>query len=70
MIPDALAKQLRQVAYNRVGAFFSNTERGPGRCAVCTAPTLVELCSQCAAQRASYGTGPRSVLEKKAPTLL
>ncbi|HVL83044.1 MAG TPA: phosphoribosyltransferase [Pseudonocardia sp.] len=57
MIPDALAKQLRQVAYNRVGAFFSNTERGPGRCAVCTAPTLVELCSQCAAQRASYGTG-------------
>lgn len=55
MISDEITKQLRDLLYTRVGAFFTNTSRGPGRCAVCTAPALADLCSGCALQRANYG---------------
>jgi len=57
MIPDEIAKQLRTRLYAQVGAFFTNTSRGPGRCGICTAPALADLCGGCAGQRTTYGTG-------------
>lgn len=55
MISDEVAQQVRALLYAKIGAFFTNTSRGPGRCAVCTAPTLADLCGGCAGQRATYG---------------
>ncbi len=55
MIADEIAKQLRGLLYTRGGAFFTNTSRGPGRCAVCTAPALADMCGGCTSQRAAHG---------------
>lgn len=56
MTPDHVATELQTLLRSRVGAFFSNTSREPGRCAVCTAPAVAGLCRICAAQRAAYGS--------------
>ncbi|MGH4008022.1 MAG: hypothetical protein ACRDTH_07660, partial [Pseudonocardiaceae bacterium] len=56
MTPAEIAAQIRARLHAKVGAVFTNTSRGPGRCAVCTAPASVELCGWCANQRASYGS--------------
>lgn len=55
MTPEQLAQQLRATLYSQVGAFFSNTQRRPGHCAVCTAPAPAALCSSCDRHRATYG---------------
>lgn len=57
MNPDELAAQARARLYAEVGAFFTNTSRDPGRCAVCTAPATAGMCGGCAGQRMTYGTG-------------
>ena len=56
MMPDQIAGQLRSLLRARVGAFFSITSRGSGRCVVCTAPAVPELCGACAGQRATHGS--------------
>jgi hypothetical protein len=43
MSPEELANRAQTRLYAKVGAFFTNTGRGPGRCGVCTAPGLAEL---------------------------
>lgn len=55
MIPDEIAKQVRTRLYAQVGAFFTHTRRSPGRCGICTAPALADLCGGCADQRMIYG---------------
>ncbi|MGH8920602.1 MAG: hypothetical protein ACRD0H_20100, partial [Actinomycetes bacterium] len=56
VIPEEIGKQAQARLYTDVGAFFTNTSRGPAHCAVCTAPASSELCVQCASQQATYGT--------------
>lgn len=56
MTPEQIAQQFRATLYTQVGAFFSNTLRGPGFCAVCTAPAGAPLCNRCDSHRQTYGT--------------
>lgn len=56
MIPELRANRAQARLYAEVGAFFTNTSRGPGRCQVCTGPATGELCGQCSEQKAAYGT--------------
>jgi hypothetical protein len=53
--PEQAARQLRDALFTRVGAFFSNTQQGPGFCSVCTTPVSGDLCGPCASQRVTYG---------------
>lgn len=53
---SALADELRRALYERIGAIFANTLRGPGHCDVCTAPTAAPLCDGCRDHRTLHGT--------------
>ena len=55
MIPEEVRKQAPGLLFEQVGAFFTNTGRGPGRCRVCTGPATETLCGPCVEQRATYG---------------
>ena len=56
MIPQHIADLAAERLYELVGAFFTNTSRGPGRCQVCTGPATESLCPQCSTWHATYGT--------------
>ena len=56
MTPDWITSDVTAQLYSRVGGFFTNTQRGPGHCRVCTGPASAELCSKCTAQRNEYGS--------------
>lgn len=56
MISQHFVNQAAGRLYELVGAFFTNTSRGPGRCQVCTGPAIESLCPQCATWQATYGT--------------
>ncbi|MBL8928275.1 MAG: hypothetical protein JNM77_18920 [Pseudonocardia sp.] len=55
MIPDEVKERAAQQLYELVGAFFTNTSRGPGRCQVCTGPAVEPLCTQCSNWHDVYG---------------
>jgi predicted amidophosphoribosyltransferase len=57
MTPEELAAVTPARLRARVGGFFSNTSRGAGFCAVCTAPSAAPgLCGRCGEHRAAYGS--------------
>lgn len=52
------ATEAQRYLSSQVGDCFTNTARGPGRCAVCTGPTgidEVQMCGQCSRQRSDFG---------------